>query len=632
MIPATHPSIFKPVKRTDPMSYILQWKNPAVDPGKTSITVNAASTVSNAASLTFTGKGAASYAKIQQENLMRLLEHFADGTAPLYPTVGQLWYDTTEAVLKVCTSTAPITWKSIAGLQVTAVGAPAPAGSVGDIWVQRAGPLSGFIYTYTGMGRFPIGSTNGGWSQMWPQPMEVALREEYDEVKAIANDLLLYGTDEFGSARAGNGAFGRLFTALTDFSALDADLDAKATATPDGNVTLVSPIDLRAQPYSGDWDTLLSACRWAVERLDVPATMWQDVSPMPFVQDGRQPPAALLTGYSDVATEPRFPTTERRSGRRYGLVTLSRLFVETVNVLQQAAANRYSLRGMSGTSGAIGNTSFSPEVAQWTHCSRTGPFTGGTGEVSTLFRWSSDDERNRFVLGGSAIEVVLAHSPSSSPADAEVDAFIAKHSRFRITADKVRALNGSGLAVAPFPGGLKGAIDAGATTTLAAITEGPVTLTLQCTPTSGNLAIYATLNTSAGVTGTVTVTYRIIKDCTAYGPSDTDLFPSPTLYVASTDALTTSGVFSNVPVSAPPVANFSASATSAPAGSSVVLTWTGTGGPSLVEWDIDGVNAGTGPSFTLAGLVAGRRYTVRVRATNSSGTDVLTRPAYITVT
>lgn len=616
--------------------YLLQWKNPAVDPGKTPITVNVASTVSNAASVTFTGKGAANYAKVQQENLMRLLEHFADTTAPLYPTVGQLWYDTNNRLLKLCTSTSPINWRSLAGNQVTNVGDPVPAGALGDLWFERTGPLSGFLYAYSGVGRFPIGATNGGWSQVWPQPMEVGLREEYDEMKAIANDLLLYGTDEFGTSRAGNGAIGRLFTGLTNFSALDTDLNAKAAATPDANVTLVSPIDLRVQPYSGDWDTLLSACRWAVERLDLPSTMWQDVSPVPFVQDGRQPPAALLTGYSDLPTEPRFPTAERRSGRRYGLVTLSRLFAETTNVLQMAVANRYSLRGMSGSNGT--NTAFGPDVAQWAHCSRTGSFTGGPGEVSTLFRWSSDDERNRFVLGGSAIEVVISHAQSMSPssADLELQAFLTKHDRFRLTADKVRALGGvtPALAINPIAGGLKSVIDGSGTVTMATITWGPATLTLQGQQASGNLAIYATLNTNAGVTGTVTVTYRLIKDCTAYGPADTDLFPGPAAYNPATDALTTSGVFSNVPVSAPPVANFSATATSVTAGSTVVLTWTGTGGPTLVEWDVngDGVFEATGSSYTTPALAAGQRYTVRVRATNSSGTDVLTRPAYITVT
>lgn len=616
------------------MSYILQWKNPAVDPLKTNITVPVASTVSNAASITFTGKGAANYGKVQQENLMRLLEHFADGTAPLYPTVGQLWYDTNNQVLKLCTSAAPLNWRSLAGVQVTDVGLPAPANpNLGDIWFERTGPLSGFLYVYTGLGRFPINaSVNGGWNQIWPQPQEAALRDEYDEV-SLAVDLLIDGTTQDG-----NGAEDLLFTELPNFTALDADLDAKYALSPDTVVNSSGVADLRAQPYSGDWDALLSAARWALARLDIPANMYEDISPIPFVQDGRQPPTFLTTSYA--TNDVRYPTFERLSGRRYGTVTMSRLYAETMNVLAIAASNRYNLRGMSGSSGTI--STFSPEVAQYTHSIRAGAFTGGsTATVVNVMRWTSGVQRNRFVYGGNAIELTLAKTQpgAASAADTALNTFINKHNRFRINADKVRAMVGAvapyQLAVAPSAAGLKTPISVAGPQQLGVFTEGAVTLTITGNASSSNIiTLTASLSgVAAGVTGTTTVTCRIIKDCTAYGGADIDLFAFPTAYNSATDATGTSATFLNVAAGLPPVANFTASPLAPAVGANVTFTWTGSGAPTLVEWDLDndGVFELTGNSINTTFPSAGRR-TIRVRGTNATGSDVLTRSAYINVT
>ncbi len=620
------------------MSYILQWKNPAVDPAKTNITVPVASTVSNASSLTFTGKGAANYGKVQQENLMRLLEHFADSTAPLYPTVGQIWYDTSDEVLKLCTATAPLNWRSLAGVQVTDVGDPAPTNpNIGDLWFERTGPLSGYLYVYNGLGRFPVAtSTNGGWSQIWPAVSEAALRDEYDEMKAAVNALLFNGTDEFGVAQTGNGAAGLLFSSFANFAALDSDLDTKYSATPDGNVNYAGTVDLRTQPYSGDWDQLLSAARWAVERLDLPSTMWEDISPIPFVQDGRQPPNNLLLNYTAALTEPRFPTYERRSSRRYGMVTMTRLYAETMNVLSIAQANRFSMRGIAGNSGT--NSTFMPDVARWIHCSRSSSsFVSGLGVVSTVFNWASDADRNRFTYGGSAIEIVLAHPAASSAGDLQMQSFLAKHNRFRITADKVRALAGA----APYTmtdvssSGLKNVIDNSGTISLGAFTEGGVTLSVGGIRGTGRFTIVVNLSVSSAMTGSTTIEKHIIKDCTAYGGADTDVFPAPTAYNSATDSSGTTASFANVAVTLRPTANFSASATTIGTGGTVTLTYTGSGSPTLVEWDLnyDGAFEGTGSNYTSPPLTStGLRYTVRVRATNAGGTDVLTRPAYITVT
>ena len=153
------------------MSYSLFWRDPSLPftQKQSAIDVPAGSTVSTAASLRFTGKGAANYGKVQQENLMRLLENFASGTSPENPTVGQLWFDTSISTLKVCVATAPspVAWRTIKTTQIGEIGEapPAPA-SVGDSWFSKTGSSSGFAYQYTGIGRYP--QTN--WSSVGYYP------------------------------------------------------------------------------------------------------------------------------------------------------------------------------------------------------------------------------------------------------------------------------------------------------------------------------------------------------------------------------------------------------------------------------------------------------------------------------
>jgi hypothetical protein len=142
------------------MSYSLFWRDTSLPftQKQVAIDVPAGSTVSTAASLRFTGKGAANYGKVQQENLMRLLENFASGTSPENPTVGQLWFDTSISTLKVCVATAPspVSWRTIKTTQIGEIGeAPPSPAALGDSWFSKTGSSSGFGYHYTGLGRFP---------------------------------------------------------------------------------------------------------------------------------------------------------------------------------------------------------------------------------------------------------------------------------------------------------------------------------------------------------------------------------------------------------------------------------------------------------------------------------------------
>jgi hypothetical protein len=84
---------------------------------------------STATSLTLIGKNYAGYGIFLNENYIKLLENFTNSSAPAAPLTGQLWYDSTNALLKVYNGTI---WKPISS---SASGTSQPASPVvGDLW------------------------------------------------------------------------------------------------------------------------------------------------------------------------------------------------------------------------------------------------------------------------------------------------------------------------------------------------------------------------------------------------------------------------------------------------------------------------------------------------------------------
>jgi len=221
------------------MSYIVNFTDQTVDPvGKAPIIVQPAAVDTGSTSLTLTGKSAPNYGELQQENLIHLLENFASATEPDNPTVGQIWYDNAAKALKVLTSKAPATWKFLGGVQLTEVGEPPPAPPrLGDLWFERTGTSSGFLYVYTGLGRYPkTATTIGGWDQIYPRVETFAGREEYDTVRDLVDRLIGEGISTHGS-----GAIGRSIQNLTNFGALDNDLRQKYAALGSNPNVLISP-------------------------------------------------------------------------------------------------------------------------------------------------------------------------------------------------------------------------------------------------------------------------------------------------------------------------------------------------------------------------------------------------------
>jgi len=101
--------------------------------GATLATIADGTVNTSATSLTLIGKNYAGYGIFLNENYVKLLENFSNTTAPSAAVTGQLWYDSSNSLLKVYTGTQ---WKPISS---SAAAATAPTSPItGDVWWDTA--------------------------------------------------------------------------------------------------------------------------------------------------------------------------------------------------------------------------------------------------------------------------------------------------------------------------------------------------------------------------------------------------------------------------------------------------------------------------------------------------------------
>jgi hypothetical protein len=114
-------------------------------------------TVDNTSDLALIGKNFTGYGELVNENLVKLLENFSNATAPTKAISGQLWWDTSNSLLKVYDGSA---WRGIfasvtgnlaisnaTASTTTTTGALTVAGGVGVVGNINAGNVAGTTLT-----------------------------------------------------------------------------------------------------------------------------------------------------------------------------------------------------------------------------------------------------------------------------------------------------------------------------------------------------------------------------------------------------------------------------------------------------------------------------------------------------
>lgn len=196
------------------MAYVLNKSDGSVLTELIDSTIDQTST-----DLTLIGKNVSNYGEYFNENLIKLLENFANTSPPNFPIPGQIWYDTSDNRLKVYDGTQ---FRTSGGPIVSST---TPSSLIqGDLWINNT---TNQMYFYDGTDLLlagPLYTDEQGISG----PEVVSVLDSAGNLKVIVKEwcnqtlMGIYSKEEFTPATAIDGFSGTVkkgFTAgtLTDF-------------------------------------------------------------------------------------------------------------------------------------------------------------------------------------------------------------------------------------------------------------------------------------------------------------------------------------------------------------------------------------------------------------------------------
>lgn len=192
----------------------------------------------SATSLTLIGKNYAGYGEILNENLVHLLENFASPNSganpgPPNPLAGQLWWDTTNNILRVYSGSS---WKISTG--ATSAPFSSPPGDLsalgGDLWFdstnQQLKIYSGSNWVTVG----PVATPTTGDTGAFPSVMTDTLGGSHivTQIRIAGVPYMIISKDTFNSALAG-------------FATIKAGINFSTIASP---AMIISTQDVNATP------------------------------------------------------------------------------------------------------------------------------------------------------------------------------------------------------------------------------------------------------------------------------------------------------------------------------------------------------------------------------------------------
>lgn len=120
------------------------------------VTVADGSVESSASSIKLIGKNYSGYGEFIAEDLIHMLEHFAETSAPSSPLTGQLWFDKSKNKLNVYDANA--NWKEIQNGVASATEPNASTRVTGDLWWDT---VNNIMYVWDGTKHVPVGIGSG---------------------------------------------------------------------------------------------------------------------------------------------------------------------------------------------------------------------------------------------------------------------------------------------------------------------------------------------------------------------------------------------------------------------------------------------------------------------------------------
>ena len=157
----------------------------------------AENTVDTVAGITLVGRSKANYGETLNENFVRIVENFANSSAPAESLVGQIWWDSSNELLKVKFQNSGVDasdWKPI-GNPISSSSQPANP-SVGDLWFDTNLGVNQ-LKLYNGTAWVTIGPQNtggGGTTGLFADTIEgnIILK-----LSIASTDIAIFSNTEF---------------------------------------------------------------------------------------------------------------------------------------------------------------------------------------------------------------------------------------------------------------------------------------------------------------------------------------------------------------------------------------------------------------------------------------------------
>ena len=181
-------------------------------------------------SINLIGQNSAGYGLALNENFIKMLENFAYSVAPANPLTGQIWFDSTNVVLKLWNGVA---WKEIAHSVSSSV---APTNAVaGDLWFNNSNST---LNVYSGSAWLDVAATAPGTAVTGIETNN--LTDTLSAVHTVGNVMI---NNKIAAIFSSESSVFNLSTPYSGFNSITPGLNVINNIVAQGNITATGNIN-----------------------------------------------------------------------------------------------------------------------------------------------------------------------------------------------------------------------------------------------------------------------------------------------------------------------------------------------------------------------------------------------------